>query len=141
MPELYRRRWLPCPARAQGGIGCGDVWCDDLKRVLLHHVGERAGVDPPPKVLLVYGDSLDAMRAMLVKSNAPCVEVVHWILPKTEDAGHGGEAIAIQTDLESHIVALKKFIIVRRDMHIIYKHAAPATVCSKHAAVPYSGLL
>ena len=49
----------------------------------------------------------------MARSKGAAVEVVTWVLQKIEEAGHGGEHIALKTDQEEAIMALKRAVIHR----------------------------
>ena len=68
-----------------------------------------------PKVVVMHDDRLDAIWALEVKAKGPSAEVVTWIVGKLEESGYRGTAIALKTDQEESIMALKRAVMARRE--------------------------
>ena len=64
--------------------------------------------------LIVYDDKAMSIWALPVENKGPVDYVVKWFVGKLEESGYGGEKVAIKSDQEVAILALKRAVIAAR---------------------------
>ena len=64
--------------------------------------------------LIVYDDKAMSIWALPVENKGPVDYVVKWFVGKLEESGYDGEKVAIKSDQEVAILALKRAVIAAR---------------------------